>query len=469
MKISKLTTGASLLGNAISASLSTGQHIFHNDEIPVEVYSTLPDSFIDDIYGGLVNTPVVVNHRLRRLNTGQLTFGNEFQALSRRRNRYQPYEDAVFGDYPYDSYAEAYFLQSTNLLKQNQIKYPDDDNLEDMDSVSLFGGIVTFAHFPTKNCFANLALEIDIAIVGAPFDTGVSYRTSARFGPNVLRQASRRLGQGLTPVRGKKGSKLSKVNPYETNLTIIDCGDIPMTPFDNRLALNQLYRGERAIHRHPTSNRTATTVPKIITLGGDHTITLMALKSSFEKHGPVTVLHFDSHIDTWDPKVLGGGITKYSSLNHGTFLHYAHELGYLAGKNWHLGLRAPLIVAADGPHDVECGFNTITAREIDTLGAQGIAKKIMASVGTSNPVYISVDIDVLDPAFAPGTGTAEPGGWSTRELLTVLDALEGLNVIGADVVEVGDGYEDRAGTTGLAGTAVIDSILGLMVVDDYEV
>lgn len=361
------------------------------------------------------------------------------------------------------------------LRMRSKLNLPSDDNTEDLAGNSHFGGIITFGHFETFDCFDPKLFDkpIDVAIVGAPFDTGTSYRPGARFGPEAIRLGARRLSQGYTPVRGNgPESKLGKVDPYDRknhNATIIDCGDVPMTPFDNRVALNQLYRGQRAIHNHTVSGRALLIKnPKVITMGGDHTITLLALRSAYEKFGKLAVLHFDSHIDTWDPKVLGGGISDYMSLNHGTFLHYAAEKGYLAKDHcFHLGLRAPYIKADyDIKHDRECGFQTITARDLDRLGKQAIIDRVKEVVGDM-PVYISVDIDVLDPANAPGTGTMEIGGWTGRELLSVLDGLEGINLVGGDVVEVSPPYDSNSEITSLAATAVIDLMLGLILVQDF--
>lgn len=175
--------------------------------------------------------------------------------------------------------------------------------------------------------------------------------------------------------------------------------------------------------------------PRIITLGGDHTTTLPALRSTHAHWGPVSVIHFDSHIDTWDPSVIGGGLSHYAGVNHGTFLHIAHEEGLVLNSSAHAGIRAPVANRKyDLKHDRECGFRIVTAREIDKVGTEGVIKALRERVrGTK--VYISVDIDVLDPAFAPATGTAEVGGWTTRELLTILDGLSGLEVVGADVGE----------------------------------
>ncbi|KAG7195599.1 uncharacterized protein KQ657_003366 [Scheffersomyces spartinae] len=343
-----------------------------------------------------------------------------------------------------------------NRIK-SKLNLPSDDDTSDLDGLLYFGGIVTYGHRPHLECFNpdndTLSTSVDIAVVGAPFDTGVSYRTGARFGPNSIRSALRRMEAG----DGTYGQE------HRTKKSIIDCGDVPMTPFDNRIALNQLYRGQRAIHRFRSDTTKKST--KIITLGGDHTVSLMCLKSAFETYKqPLHVIHFDSHLDTWNPKVLGGGISHYMLLNHGTFLHYALEKGYIATENnIHVGLRAPFIdFEYDPVHDAECGFKAIGAREIDRIGIRGILHKIHTTIPKDAPVYITVDIDVLDPSSAPGTGTMEVGGWTTRELLSVLDGLKGLNVVGADVVEVSPPFDTNSEITSLAATAVIESFILIM-------
>lgn len=145
------------------------------------------------------------------------------------------------------------------------------------------------------------------------------------------------------------------------------------------------------------------------------------------------MIHFDSHIDTWDPSVLGGGLSHYAGVNHGTFLHIAHEEGLIKNSSIHGGIRAPVSNPKyDLKNDKACGFHILTARDLDRIGTHGYIHELKKRVGDSK-VYISVDIDVLDPSYAPATGTAEVGGWTTRELLTILDGLEGMEVIGGDV------------------------------------
>uniref|UniRef100_A0A060T2A6 ARAD1C29810p n=1 Tax=Blastobotrys adeninivorans TaxID=409370 RepID=A0A060T2A6_BLAAD len=337
------------------------------------------------------------------------------------------------------------------------VKIPSKDYIDDLESGPLYAGVVTFAHMPQADCvgYHHQDERFDIAIVGAPFDTGVSYRPGARFGPSGIREGSRRMSPGQYGAYRPDLDQLSA-------LKVVECGDIAMTPFDNRVALDQLYRGERAILKHKSAT-TKEEHPRIITLGGDHTITFSALRAVHEVHGPVSVIHFDSHIDTWTPETLGGNISSYQGLNHGTFLHWAHEKGYLSDTNMHVGSRAPYTnKGGDLENDHRCGFDIVLAREIDSIGVQGIVNKIRDRVGDGK-VYISVDIDVLDPAYAPGTGTAEPGGFTTREFLEILDGLEGINIVGGDVVEVAPSYDTNGGITALAAAEVVNSLIGLMV------
>ncbi|KAE9962809.1 hypothetical protein BLS_010001 [Venturia inaequalis] len=231
---------------------------------------------------------------------------------------------------------------------------------------------------------------------------------------------------------------------------------------DNTVALRQLDEAHKIIS-HRSTNSSEYRTPRIITLGGDHTTTLSALRSTFTHWGPVSVIHFDSHIDTWDPAVIGGGISHYAGVNHGTFLHIAHEEGLIRNTSIHAGIRAPLIrKKGDLRNDVRCGFDIVRARDIDRIGVDGVIQKLKERVAGTK-VYISVDIDVLDPAFAPATGTSEVGGWTTRELLSILDGLEGIEVIGADVVEVAPIYDNPGETTVLAAAEVAYSLLTLMV------
>ncbi|KAG5297964.1 arginase [Histoplasma ohiense] len=337
------------------------------------------------------------------------------------------------------------------------------DDTIDIVSDSQFSGLMTFANVPYVNCFVDSEATkqpYDIAFMGAPFDTGVTARPGARFGPGGIRQGSLRIRpDGAWSI-------YTGENVFASWASIVDCGDVPLTFLDNTVALKQLGKAHKVVSSRPANSSDVSTIPRIITLGGDHTTTLPALRSTYKHWGPVSVIHFDSHIDTWDPSVLGGGISNYAGVNHGTFLHIAHEEGLvLNSSSIHVGIRGPVVRPKnDIKNDIRCGFDIITARDIDRIGTRGIVEKIKNRVG-NNKAYISVDIDVLDPAFAPATGTPEPGGFSTRELLTILDALADteVQVVGADVVEVAPIYDTAGESTALAAAEVAHSLLALMV------
>lgn len=206
------------------------------------------------------------------------------------------------------------------------------------------------------------------------------------------------------------------------------------------------------------------TLPRLITLGGDHTITLPLLRSINKAYGPISVIHFDSHLDTWKPKVFGGAPTKQAAINHGTYFYHAFLEGLLANDtNIHAGIRTTLSGLSDYDNDGYCGFTRIEARDIDSIGTAGIIKAIRERVGTTNPVYLSIDIDTLDPAFAPATGTPETGGWSTRELRTIVRGLEGVNIVAADLVEVAPAYDTNAELTTMAAADVLYEVMSIMV------
>ncbi|KAK5937828.1 hypothetical protein PMZ80_009957 [Knufia obscura] len=327
------------------------------------------------------------------------------------------------------------------------------------DEFIKYAGLQTFANLPWVHCLSaeQDVAPYDIAFLGAPFDTGTTGRPGARFGPAGIRQGSRR----LTPSFAYNA--YTHNNSFKSWSRIIDCGDAPLTFLDNTAALKQLGEAHRIVSGRTANSTDVSSVPRIIVLGGDHTTTLAALRSTVDHWGPVSVIHFDSHLDTWDPKLIGGGISHYAGVNHGTFLHLAHEEGLILNSSMHAGIRAPAgNKKYDWRNDRRCGFEIVTARDIDKVGTQGIIDKLKERIGDT-PVYISVDIDVLDPAYAPATGTAEVGGWTTRELLSILDGLEDIKVVGADVVEVAPIYDNPGEVTVLAAAEVAHSLMTLMV------
>jgi agmatinase len=325
--------------------------------------------------------------------------------------------------------------------------------------VSRYAGLSTYANLPWIHCLSEKKdiEKYDIAILGAPFDTATTARPGARFGPHGIRDGSRRISTAMA------WNVYTERNVFLEWAKIVDCGDAPLTFLDNTVALKQLEQAHKTISGRSANATEISKTPRIITLGGDHTTTLAALRSTVGHWGAVSVIHFDSHLDTWDPEILGGGFSHYAGVNHGTFLHLAHEEGLLLNSSIHAGIRAPMARRkGDLRNDRRCGFDIVKARDIDRIGVDGVIERLKERVGDSK-VYISVDIDVLDPAFAPATGTAEVGGWSTRELLSILDGLGGIMVIGADVVEVAPIYDNPGETTKLAAAEVVHSLMSLMV------
>ncbi len=289
----------------------------------------------------------------------------------------------------------------------------------DATAVPRYAGPATFARLPGIDEVA----RADLAVLGVPFDSGVTYRPGARFGPAHVRESSRLL-RPFNPALG--------ISPF-ARLQAVDAGDLPVSPFDIAGAIGAIERGARGLLER---------VPRLLTLGGDHTIALPLLRAFAGVHGPLAVVHFDAHLDTWDT-YFGAAYT------HGTPFRRAFEEGLLDPAGClHVGIRGPLFTADDLARDSDVGFQVVSAPEVDDLGAGGLAERVADRVA-GRPVYVSVDIDVLDPAFAPGTGTPEAGGLTSRELLAVLRSFAGLDLVGADIVEVAPAY-DHAQITGIA-------------------
>ena len=297
-----------------------------------------------------------------------------------------------------------------------------------------YAGIATFARLPRLEDLP----RADIAVVGVPFDSGVSYRPGARFGPAHVREASRLL-RPYNPAQD--------VEPFFQQ-QVADAGDIAVNPFDISEAVGQIEVAARALQQGGT---------RLLTIGGDHTIALPLLRAVAALYGPVAVLHFDAHLDTWDT-YFGAPIT------HGTPFRRASEEGLIdLTASMHVGIRGPLYSRSDLRDDARLGFAVISCQELELEGLPRAVERMLARLG-DRPVYLSVDIDVLDPAHAPGTGTPEAGGMTSRELLTMLRALRGVNIVGADVVEVAPAY-DHAQNTAVAAAHVAYEIISAMTPD----
>ena len=298
--------------------------------------------------------------------------------------------------------------------------------------VPRYAGLGTFARLPQLGSVP----DYDVAIVGVPFDGGTSFRPGARFGPSHVREASRLLRPGYHPEL-----QTTAVDTAQ----FVDAGDLSCTPYDNVLAVQQIQEQATGLVGKDKT---------VIAIGGDHTIALPMLRATAKVHGPVALLHFDAHLDTWDT-YFGEPIT------HGTMFRRAFEEGLLIeDKSMHIGIRGPVYDQDDFVRDHEFGFQIIRCTDIDTMCIPAVVQSIKERIGDT-PVYLSIDIDVLDPAYAPGTGTPEMGGLHSRELLRLLRGLNGLNIVGADVVEVAPAY-DHADTTALAAATLVFEMMSLL-------
>lgn len=311
------------------------------------------------------------------------------------------------------------------------------ENIGPIDSTKSprYAGFTTFARLPR----VDEVERADMGVVGVPFDSGVTYRPGARFGPNHIRQSSRLL---------RPYNPSLDVEPFAAK-QIVDVGDITANPFDLQEAISSI---------ETSANELLKSHSRLLTLGGDHTIALPMLRAMARLHGPVAVLHFDAHLDTWDT-YFGAPYT------HGTPFRRASEEGLIDRQHsMHVGIRGPLYSSADLGDDTQLGFSVVHCREFEELGVRGVIDRMNKRLGQEVPIYVSVDIDVLDPAHAPGTGTPEAGGMTSRELLALLRALPGERVVSADIVEVSPAY-DHAEITGIAAAHTGYELLSVMARD----
>lgn len=302
----------------------------------------------------------------------------------------------------------------------------------DATVVPRYAGLGTFARLPQ----IDRVPDYDVAILGVPFDGGTSFRPGARFGPAAIREASRLLRPGYHVELD--------VEPVNV-LQVVDAGDVACTPYDIQRAVREIE--EQAFPLLAKDK-------KLISIGGDHTIALPMLRAVNRVHGPIALLHFDAHLDTWD--------TYFDQpVTHGTMFRRAFEEGLLVeDRSMHVGIRGPVYDRDDFLRDHEFGFQIIRCSDLDDIGVPTAIERVMDRIGNT-PVYLSVDIDVLDPSYAPGTGTPEMGGLHSRELLALLRGLDGLNIVAADVVEVAPAY-DHADITSLAAATVVFDMLALI-------
>jgi agmatinase len=301
----------------------------------------------------------------------------------------------------------------------------------DAQVIPRFAGVRTFMRAPQVS---NLE-GVDAAAFGIPFDTATSYRTGPRFGPEAIRSASALL-RPYHPVL--------QVNVVE-ELSIVDYGDLPVSPGDTERTYGQV---EEAMW--PLVD--AGVFP--LALGGDHSITLAELRVLARRHGPLCLVQLDAHGDTWE-QYFG---QRYF---HGTTFKRAVEENLLDPRaSVQAGMRGSIYGADDIRASEELGFTVIPSEELRALGPEAYARLVLANVG-DRAVFLSFDIDFLDPAFAPGTGTPEIAGFSTAEAVAFLRALRGVRLAGCDVVEVSPPYDGPGQQTALAAANVAWELLAL--------
>jgi agmatinase len=301
----------------------------------------------------------------------------------------------------------------------------------DAMAVPRFAGVRTFARLPMLDQVG----RADVAILGAPFDGGTTFRAGARFGPAAIREASLLL---------RPYNDALDVSPF-AEVQVADAGDAPASPIGVEAAHRAIEEAARAV---------VEAGGRVVGLGGDHSVSLPLMRAAAAEHGPLALLQLDAHTDTWD-SYFGARYT------HGTVFRRALEEGIIDPRaSVQIGLRGSLYSAGDLSENRELGFAVLLARELDGVGLAGALDLIRTRLGS--PVYLSVDIDVLDPAFAPGTGTPEAGGLSSREVLAMLHGLAELEpqLAGADVVEVSPPY-DPSGVTGVAAANIAYELIGL--------
>jgi guanidinobutyrase len=291
-----------------------------------------------------------------------------------------------------------------------------------------FGGIATFMRLPGKTDPADL----DVAVIGVPFDIGTSNRPGARFGPRGIRDES---------VLLRPYNMATRAAPFDS-LKIDDTGDVASSPFDLSSAIEQIEEHFNNL----LSNDLITA-----SLGGDHTIVLPILRAMAKKHGPVGLIHVDAHTDINDT-MFGAKIA------HGTPFRRAVEEGLLdTDRVVQIGVRGTGYAADDFDWSREQGFRVVQVEECWGKSLTPLMSEVREQVG-DGPVYLSFDIDGLDPSFAPGTGTPEVGGLTVPQALEIIRGCRGLNLVGVDLVEVAPIY-DTSGLTSLTAANLVYEML----------
>ena len=296
-----------------------------------------------------------------------------------------------------------------------------------------FMGIPSFMRLPVTRELSG----VDVAILGVPFDSGTSYRSGTRFGPRKIRESSLMIWGHNSTLH---------VTPLK-KLNVVDYGDVSVIPTSIEHTMTAITA---------MANEIIASGTKLITLGGDHSIALPLLRSHAKKHGPVSLVHIDAHIDTWESEF------EAIPYSHGTPFRHALKEGLIrTGEYLQIGIRGPVSGEDDYADAATLGARTITIHEVMQKGVDEILKEIHDRM--KGPVYVTVDIDSADPAFAPGTGTPEVGGLTSYQLLQLVRGLHGLDLIGFDLVEVSPPF-DHGDITSILASNIVFEYLSLLAI-----
>lgn len=295
-----------------------------------------------------------------------------------------------------------------------------------------FAGIATFG----RRSHTRELAGVDVAVVGVPYDSATSYRSGTRFGPRAIREQSLLLWGYNNALQ---------INPFE-KLNVIDYGDVDVIPVD-------IAGTHAAIEREVGTLLTAGC--QVLTLGGDHSIALPLLRAHHKKYGPLAVVHFDAHPDTWDEEFPG---RKYS---HGTPFRRAIDEDLIDPQAYfQIGIRGPTPAAQDYDDSRRLGARLLTFDDVQEMGPQAVLDELHHRLA-GRPYYLTFDIDAVDPAFAPGTGTPEVGGFTSAQILKLVRGLRGLQLVGCDLVEVSPPF-DPTGITAILAANLAFEFLSLM-------
>jgi agmatinase len=297
-----------------------------------------------------------------------------------------------------------------------------------------FAGIPTFMRLPASRNFQ----DIDVVIIGIPFDSGTSYRSGTRFGPRKIREASLLIWGHNVDL---------DITPTE-KLKIIDYGDVDIVPINIEATMEAI---TTEVGQVLENNCLA------ISLGGDHSITLPLLRAHKAKHGPMAVVHLDSHPDTWNYEYLN------QPYSHGTPFIRAIEEGLIDTDAYiQVGIRGSVDSSRIYEDTRRLGVRMITIHEVFEKGIPAVIEEIHQIVGDKS-IYISFDIDAVDPAYAPGTGTPEVGGLNSYQAMQLVRGMQGLKLVGFDLVEVSPPY-DHGDITAILAANLVFEFLSLVAI-----